>query len=76
MRKQYEMTTAQAQKIIDASQPVLYMIFGGIEPRSPQENANDAWEALGQELGFIWDTVRPVPGKSQMFFTAESITEQ
>lgn len=71
MKKEYQMTEVQYQKIMDACRPVPYMVIGGMEPRSPQENANDAWMALATELGFIWDTVRPIPGKSSYFFSAE-----
>jgi hypothetical protein len=72
MRKEYEMTQAQLDKILEASKPVPYMVFGGMEPRSPQENANDAWKALGTELGFDHMTVRP-NGKGDRFFTADSL---
>jgi predicted TIM-barrel fold metal-dependent hydrolase len=50
--------------------PVPYMIIGGYAPRSRQENANDAWEALGREMGFKHMTVRP-NGKGDRFFSAE-----
>lgn len=69
-RKLFEMTEAQFGKILDASKPVPYMIFGGREPSSPQENANRAWEALGDELGFRHMTVQP-DNKGERFFTAE-----
>jgi hypothetical protein len=74
MRKEYEMTQAQLDAILAACKPVPYMVFGGMEPRSPQENANDAWKALGNELGFDHMTVRP-NGKGDRFFTADSTRE-
>jgi hypothetical protein len=74
MRKEYEMTQAQLDAILNACKPVPYMVFGGMEPRSPQENANDAWAALGKELGFDHMTVRP-NGKGDRFFTADSCEE-
>ncbi len=74
MRKEYEMTQAQLDAILDACKPVPYMVFGGMEPRSPQENANDAWKALGDELGFDHMTVQP-NGKGDRFFTADSTRE-
>ena len=73
MRKEFEMTDEQHKKLLDACKPVPYMVFGGIEPRSPQENANDAWRELGRELGFDAMTVRPVAGKDTKFFTAEAV---
>ena len=66
----YEMTQAELDELIAASQPVRYMVFGGVAPPTPQENANRAWEALGKELGFLHMTVLPT-GKGDRFFTAE-----
>ena len=70
-RKEYELTTEQYDKLIEACRSVPYMVFGGMEPRSPQQNANDAWCALGKELGFDGMTVEGSP-KGKLFFTAES----
>lgn len=71
VRKRFEMTTEDHAKLIEASRPVPYMVIGGCEPRSPQENANAAWESLGRRMGFDYMTVEPIPGESQMAFTAE-----
>lgn len=70
MRKRFALTKEQYERILKASQPVPYLVFGGHPPRSPQENANAAWEALGKEMGFDAMSVRPVDGT--MGFTAES----
>lgn len=70
MRKEYQLNQEQYDMIIEASKPVRYMVVGGFEPRSPQENANEAWRKLGEEVGFIWHTVRPSI-KGERFFTAE-----
>ena len=67
---EYELTDAQLQRLLDASKPVPYLVFGGREPASPQEHANAAWSELGRELGFDYMTVQPVPGKDYRFFTA------
>jgi hypothetical protein len=71
MRREYEMTQEDLGKILEACKPVPYMVIGGIEPRSPQENANAAWASLGRKMGFDYMTVKPVPGKSVRVFTAE-----
>lgn len=71
MRKEYKLTDEQMKRLLDACQPVPYLVFNGIAPRSPQENANAAWCALGQEIGFDGMTVEPVHGKDQTCFTAE-----
>lgn len=71
MRKDYEMTQVQFQRLMDACKPVTYLVVGGIEPTSPAENANRAWEVLAEELGFIWDTVEPISGKEAWHFSAQ-----
>ena len=69
-RTNYEMTQDQLDAILAACAPVPYMIIGGIAPRSQQENANDAWAALGKEMGFDHMTVQPIRGKDSRHFTA------
>ena len=70
MRKEFTLTEKQLEKILDACKPVpLIMLQRGMPP-SPQDNANAAWRALGEELGFRYMTVVPVPG-DQRKFTAE-----
>ncbi len=41
-RINYEMTPDDLTKIMDACKPMPYMVIGGVEPSSPQENANRA----------------------------------
>ena len=61
MRKEYEMTTDDLATILDACKPVRCMMIGGIAPRTPQENANYAWENLARKMGFNWMSVEPSP---------------
>jgi len=68
--KEYEMSEEQYKELIEASKPVPYLIFGGKEPISPQENANMAWRRLGNEMGFKYRTVEP-SSKGKRFFKAE-----
>ena len=72
MRQRYEMTDAQFQRILAACRPRPLMYLSGGMPMGPsvQESANDAWEALGRELGFQFMTVRPSP-EGDRVFTAE-----
>lgn len=70
MRQEYEITQKDLDDIKDASKPVPYMVFGGREPSSPQENANRAWMRLGKKMGFDGMTVRP-SNKGKRFFSAE-----
>jgi len=73
MRQEYEMTEQQLNTLLEACKPtpVMYLPGGKSMFRSPQENANDAWKALGDEMGFQHMTVRPIPSKGNRFFTAE-----
>jgi len=70
MRKEFKMTQTNLDKILEACKPVPMIMLQCGTPSSPQENANTAWEALGKEMGFVADTVLPVAGKGQLFFTA------
>ena len=73
MRKEYEMTQEQLSKVLEACKPVPYILgTGGVEPASPQENANRAWAVLGKEMGFDPMSVRP-NGKGDRFFTADAL---
>ena len=69
-RHDFEMTEADLETLFEAMKPVPYMVFGGHAPSSPQENANEAWKALGARMGFKHMTVRP-NGKGDRFFSAE-----
>jgi len=71
MRKEFELTDEQLDKLYNACKPTMCIMIGNCIPRTPQENANLAWQILGNELGFIWDTVKPVEGKGDKYFTAE-----
>lgn len=71
MKTEYEMSEADLKELLEACKPVTYMVFGGIEPASPQENANRAWAVLGKKMGFDYMTVEP-SDKGQRFFTAQS----
>ncbi len=68
--KEYQMTDEQFERILSASKPVPYIVIGGVPPRSPQEIANTVWEALGEELGFQFMTVKPSE-QGDKFFWAE-----
>lgn len=71
MRQEFEMTEEDLKELMDACKPVAYMIFGGMGPVSPHENANQAWCRLGEKMGFDGMTVEPASGGVR-FFTAEA----
>lgn len=68
-RTNYEMTQADLDKLKEACKPVPYIVVGGIEPRSPYENAMAVWRELGERMGFDYETVEPT-GKGERFFSA------
>ena len=70
-RKAYIMTQAELDSVHSASRPVAYMVIGGMEPNTPQENANRVWRTLGKKYGFKWDTAKPAPAGGDRAFTAE-----
>lgn len=71
-RTNYEMTKEDLEKILEACKPTRVMCLNGGTPLggNQQENANSAWKALGEKLGFDYMTVRPIEGKGQRFFSA------
>ncbi len=71
-RREFEMTDEDLTAILAACRPVPMIMLQGVMPRSPQENANAAWSALGKKMGFEHMTVQPVSGKDQKVFTAEA----
>jgi len=69
-RVDYEMTEEDLNNMYEACNPVPVMMIGGTTPSSPQENANDAWAALGDKMGFDSMTVQPNSRKGVRFFSA------
>jgi len=75
MTKEYKMTQEQLNEILNACKPtpVMYLPDGQSMFKSPQENANYAWKKLGEVLKFDHTSVKPIPGKSQKYFTAKEV---
>ena len=74
MRREYEMSEEDLEQLLEAAKPTPCIMIGGVMPRTPQEKANTAWAILGRKMGFKPMTVRPIPGKSNRFFSAEAAT--
>lgn len=68
-RREFEMTEGDLKTLLEAcrSVPMIALQCGPVS--SPQENANRAWCALGERMGFDGMSVEPSP-KGQRFFTA------
>jgi len=56
MRKEYEMTQAQLDAILNACKPVPYMVFGGMEPGERKRRMGCARQG---------DGLRPYDGSTQ-----------
>lgn len=69
-RVEYEITQEQLDRLLSACKPTPVMMVGGMSGAGPQENANNAWEMLGREMGFDYMSVRPIESKGYRFFTA------
>lgn len=69
-RTEYEMTEEDMQTLLNACKATPVMMIGSYSPPSQQENANNAWAALGKKMGFDSDTVQPIRGKGQRWFSA------
>jgi hypothetical protein len=68
-RREFEMTDADLKGLLEACRSVPLIALQCGMPSSPQENANRAWCALGDRMGFDGMTVEP-SSKGQRFFTA------
>ncbi len=73
MKKEFQLTDEQLKNIIESGKPVMYLVANGSEPVSPQESANRAWQSLANEMGFVWDSVEGVKGKSNNYFLATPV---
>ncbi len=74
MRKRYEMTRGDLEKLLEACEPQPYMVFGGMGPESQQERANRAWCELGNRMGFDGMSVESTRDGDR-FFTADVLVE-
>lgn len=66
-RKTFEMTEEQFQTLLEAGKSVPLIALQCGTPRSAQENANEAWKKLADEMGFVWDSARPVNNNPRLF---------
>ena len=70
MKKRYRLTDAELEQVLNASKPVVYKVFGGHPPASPQENANRVWKELAAKHGFVWDSCEDAGTGDPHDFTA------
>lgn len=74
MLREFEISEEQEKKLLEAMKPVPLIALQCGMPRSQQENANEAWKAIGREMGFDGMTVQP-SGKGMRFILAEEVTK-
>ncbi len=71
MKQEFEMSEEQLQAIYDISRnqmPVMFIgVWTGME--SKQEQANKLWQKMGDDMGFVWDSVEG-SSKGKKFFLA------
>jgi len=70
MKKEFEMSETDLKELMEACKSVPMIALQCGTPRSPQENANDAWNRLGEKMGFDGSTVEPIFEKGTRFFVA------
>lgn len=72
MKQEFEMSEEQLEAIYDISRnksPIIHVgVWIGL---NSQEKANKLWQIMGDEMGFIWDSVEP-SSKGKRFFIATS----
>ena len=70
--ERYWLSEEDLQAIYEACRPVPLIFLSGGKPAFPsaQENANAAWERLGEKMGFNSRTVEPC-GEGDRVFMAE-----
>jgi hypothetical protein len=79
MRKEFEMTQEEMDKIIsinkEGGDPVMYLSGGTPIGRSLQEKINDYWKELGNKYGFEPMTVQG-SSRGALFFTAVALEKK
>ncbi len=71
MRKNFEMSESDLAELLESMKPVPMIMLQCGTPPSQQDNANAAWQRLGNKMGFDGMTVEP-DGRGDRFFTAEA----
>lgn len=69
MMREFEMTEADYAALLEACEPVPYLVANGVGPSSPRERVMAVWCELGERMGFDYETAAP-SGKGQRVFLA------
>jgi hypothetical protein len=68
MNNSFEMTQEDFDVIMDACKPVPMIAINCGPESSTQKSANNAWERLGNKMGFYHLTVRPNGSNQKRFY--------
>lgn len=56
--KKFSLTDEEYAEILAASQPVPYLVMGGVEPISPYERAMVIWRRIAEREGVDVDSIK------------------
>ena len=70
----YKLTDEELAELMEASKPVPYMVFGGIEPRSPRDNVMDVWRKVAARVNCEVDSIENAGTGDNHDFTAKPLT--
>lgn len=70
---EFELTAAEIKTLKEAGEPVHSAIALHCGVVSNADRIRDSWRALGEKLGFEYETAMPVAGKDERFFCAVPI---
>ena len=74
--QQYRLTDEELDEIMEASKPVLYMVVGGVGPRSPQEKVMDVWRKIAVRVNCDVESIGPADSGDYHDFKAEPLTTE
>jgi hypothetical protein len=58
VRRDYRLSDADYDRLIEASKPVMYLVANGSEPTSPRDAALRIWREIADREGFDVDSVK------------------
>lgn len=70
----YRLTDEELNHLLEASKPVPYMVFGGVEPRSPQDNVMDVWKQVANRVGCDVGSIEGAGTGDQRDFVARPLS--
>lgn len=75
MRKNFELTHTQFNRLMNAGRPMPNISVAGLAPGTQKERSDAAWSQLGREMGFAPGSVSLSP-KGDRYFTAMELPHE